>query len=179
MITVKTKQILEALPNIPAEGEYACVTEEGRVYTYTNKKWEPVKIKQKGKGLQVSLYDINQNIFSQLKPMTDENLRQVHAQVFKFLGDTMKNPDNDYWALICWKRNYITIFHHDDSLKQKNESEEISDVFMEIIENLGDVKDVSETSSGDALEIWITDKNNETECYLFFNYKDGVVEGIA
>jgi hypothetical protein len=126
----------------------------------------------------MSLYDINQNIFAQLKPMTDEALRQVHAQVFKFLGDSMQNEFNDYWALICWKRKYITIFHHNAALKNTKDSEELSDIFMEIIENLGDVKDVSEVDGQQALEIWITD-DESTECYVFFNYAAGIVEGIA
>ena len=170
MITVPNFKVLEMLPNTPADKEYALVQDEAKMYQYVEKEWKPVKIE--GEGLQMSLYDINQNIFAQLDPMTDEALRNVHAEVFKFLGDTMKDGNNDYWALMCWNRHYCTIFHHDD-----NQKEELSDIFMEIIEGLGDVKDVSSNNQG-AMEIWVTD-DKSTECYLFFNYKDGVVEGVA
>ena len=177
MITVPNKTILDMLPNTPADKEYALVQDETKMYQYIGEEkiWKPVVIE--GEGLQMSLYDINQNIFAQLDPMTDENLRQVHAQVFKFLGETMQDNINDYWALICWKKNYCTIFHHNAGLQVRNDCEELSDVFMEIIEGLGDVKDVSNNGNG-ALEIWITD-DKDTHCYLFFNYKNGVVEGIA
>lgn len=179
MITVPSFKILEMLPNQPSEGEYALDESEGKIYKYENKKWNPANI---GKGnFKVSLQDINKGIFAQLTPMTDEKLRDVHSQVYKFLGDTMKDCDNDYWALICWERKYITIFHNDSNLKSKKDCEELSDVFMEIIEYLGDIKDVSDNGH-DALEIWITEKNKEnpeTYCYLFFNYKNGVVEGVA
>lgn len=176
MITVPNKTILEMLPNTPADKEYALVQDEAKMYQYiaAEQEWKPVVIE--GEGLHMSLYDINQNIFAQLEPMTDEALRQVHAQVFKFLGETTQDDSNDYWALICWERKYITIFHH-----MPDGPEEISDVFMEILESLGDIKDVSDNGNG-ALEIWITDNNRaepRTDCYLFFNYKDGVVEGIA
>ena len=178
MITVPNRKVLDVLPNKPAQGEYAIVQDEGKIYTFDKNTWTPVNIQSQEGGLQVSLYDINQNIFAQLKPMTDEALRQVHAQVFKFLGDSMQNEFDDYWALVCWKRKYITIFHHNAELKHAKDSEELSDIFMEIIENLGDVKDVSEVDGQQALEIWITDDEG-TECYVLFNYAAGIVEGIA
>lgn len=176
MITVPTKMILDMLPNAPCDKEYAIVKEESKLYQYngSEKQWNPVEIS--GDGIKLTLYDINKSIFEQLEPMSDESLRQVHSQVYKFLGDTMKDEKNDYWALICWNKSYITIFHH-----MPEGQEEISDVFMDIIESLGEVKDVSDNGHG-ALEIWITDKSHgepTTDCYLFFNYKDGVVEGIA
>lgn len=174
MITVQKRQYLDALPN-KTIGEYAVALEDGHIYQYTENGWGPIQVQ--GDGLSVSLYDINQNIFAQLQPMNDENLRQVHSQIFKFLGDTMQDYDNDYWALICWQRHYITIFHNDSKLKFEEDSEEISDVLMDILESLGDIKDVTDNGNG-ALEIWIT-SNEGTHCYLFFNYKNGVVEGVA
>lgn len=170
MITVPNKEILDMLPNTPADKEYALVQDEAKMYQYVEKEWKPVVIQ--GEGLQMSLYDINKNIFAQLEPMSDENLRQVHAQVFKFFGDTMQSVSNNYWALICWEKRYITIFR-----ELPTSDEELSDIFMEIIEGLGDVKDVTDNEQG-ALEIWITDEQ-DTNCYLFFNYTAGIVEGVA
>lgn len=170
MITVPSKKVLDLLPNAPIDKEYALVEDERKIYQYVNENWEPIKIE--GQGLEISLFDINKNVFAQLEPMSDEGLRQAQSLVFKFLGETMQDPSNDYWALICWARNYITIFHHID-----DGEEELSDVFMEIIESLGEVKDVYDNGNH-ALEVWITDEK-DTYCYLFFNYKLGVVEGIA
>lgn len=171
MITVEKRSYLDCLPN-KTEAEYGLVKEDGRMYQYHTQTntWDPVTINTEG-GLQLNLYEINQNIFSQLQPMTDEQLQYAHAEIYKFLGETMTNSLNDYWALICWEKHYVTIFHH------TGDGEELSDVFMEIIEELGQIKDISNNEHG-AMEIWITD-DKSTNCYLLFNYKEGVVEGMA
>ena len=91
------------------------------------------------------------------------------------LGATLDadQPEHNYWALICWDRRYITIFHHDDY-----SNEELSDIFMEVIENLGEIKDITVNEDTWTAEIWIT--NNEgTYCYIFFDYKQGIIDGVA
>lgn len=170
MITVPNFKILDMLPNKPADKEYALIEDEHKLYQYIEEKWQPVDTK--GAGIKFSLYDINKTVFEQLEPMSDEALLNAKAEVFKFLGETMVDEENDYWALICWERRYITIFHH-----TPGEEEELTDVFMEIIESLGDVKDITNNEDG-SIEVWITDEK-DTYCYVFFNYKLGVVEGIA
>lgn len=105
--------------------------------------------------------------------MSDENLQYAHAEIYKFLGETMQENVSNYWALICWNRKYCTLFHDNP----KASDEELSDIIMEIIESLGEVKDITNNEKG-AVEIWITDETS-TECYLLFNYNSGVVEGIA
>ena len=57
MITVSSYDILTKLP-IHNEGELALVKEENKIYQY-NEGWKPIKIE--GNGLQLSLYEINQN----------------------------------------------------------------------------------------------------------------------
>lgn len=173
MITVEKSNYLDALPN-KTIGEYAVVTEEGLVYRYSEEgKWVPVKLE--GEGLQISLYDINQNIFAQLEPMNDENLRLAHSEIYRFLGEDFNAhmEDFNYWALICWPKKYITIFHHN-----QYSEEELSDIIMEVIENLGQVKDITVSEDNSHVEIWITDEES-TECYVLFYYSNGVVEGVA
>lgn len=175
MINVPNKKILDILPNTPADKEYALVKDEGKMYQYSaaNQAWAPVKIE--GDGLKITLYEINQNIFAQLEPMTDEALRYAHAEIYKFLGEDFNHSDieHNYWALICWPKHYITIFHHDEK-----SDEELSDIIMEILEDLGQIKDVTVSEDGKHVEIWITD-DESTECYVLFYYSNGVVEGIS
>lgn len=173
MITVEKKNYLDALPN-KTIGEYALVTDEGRVYQYTEKDtWESMTIS--GEGLSVSLYDINQNVFAQLQPMNDENLRMAHSEIYRFLGEDFSalNEQMNYWALICWPKHYVTIFHHN-----QNSDEELSDIIMEVLEGLGQIKDITVSEDNKHVEIWITDEES-TECYVLFYYSNGVVEGVA
>ena len=152
MITVEKRNYLDALPN-KTIGEYALVVEEGRVYQYTEQDtWEPMTIS--GEGLSVSLYDINQNVFAQLQPMNDENLRIAHSDIYRFLGEDFSaiNEQLNYWALICWPKHYATIFHH--------------------------IKDITVSEDNKHVEIWITDEES-TECYVLFYYSNGIVEGVA
>lgn len=43
--------------------------------------------------------------------MTDEQLRKAQTDIYRMFGATMDPgmPEQNYWALICWERRYITI----------------------------------------------------------------------
>ena len=174
MITVKTKKILDTIPyRMNMENEYALVEEDKKMYQYKEGKWEPVKFD--GGEFSITLADLNASIFAQLAPMTDEQLRNAQSAIYHMLGATLDvdQPERNYWALICWGRRYITIFHNDD-----DNSEELSDIFMEVIENLGEVKDITVNEDTWTAEIWITNDEG-TYCYVFFDYKQGVIDGVA
>lgn len=174
MITVKTKKILDTIPyRINMENEYALVEEDKKMYQYKEGKWELVKFD--GGEFSITLADLNASIFAQLAPMTDEQLRNAQSAIYRMLGATLDvdQPERNYWALICWDRHYITIFHNDD-----DNSEELSDIFMEVIENLGEVKDITVDEDTWTAEIWITNDEG-TYCYVFFDYKQGVIDGVA
>lgn len=174
MITVKTKKILDTIPyRTNMENEYALVEEDKKMYQYKESKWEPVKFD--GGEFSITLADLNASIFAQLAPMTDEQLRNAQSAIYRMLGATLDvdQPERNYWALICWDRRYITIFHHDDY-----SDEELSDIFMEVIENLGEIKDITVNEDTWTAEIWITNDEG-TYCYVFFDYKQGVINGVA
>lgn len=174
MITVKTKKILDTIPyRMNMENEYALVEDDKKMYQYKEGKWEPVKFD--GGEFSITLADLNASIFAQLAPMTDEQLRNAQSAIYRMLGATLDadQPERNYWALICWDRRYITIFHHDDY-----SNEELSDIFMEVIENLGEIKDITINEDTWTAEIWITNDEG-TYCYVFFDYKQGIIDGVA
>ena len=174
MLNIKTKKILDALPYRESmENEYALVEEDKKMYQCKNGSWEPVELD--GGEFTITLADLNSSIFAQLKPMTDEQLRKAQTDIYRMFGATMDPdiPEHNYWALICWDRRYITIFHHDDY-----SDEELSDIFMEVIENLGEIKDITVNEDTWTAEIWITNDEG-TYCYVFFDYKQGIINGVA
>lgn len=110
MLNIKTKKILDALPyRENMENEYALVEEDKKMYQCKNGSWEPVKL-DSGE-FTITLADLNSSIFAQLKPMTDEQLRKAQTDIYRMFGATMDPgmPEQNYWALICWERRYITI----------------------------------------------------------------------
>lgn len=174
MLSVKTKDILDMLPTrMETENEYALVEEDKKMYQYKNGQWEPVKFN--GGKFSMTLKELNASIFEQLEPMTPERLDRAQSEVFQFLGATMNwdKPERNYWALICWDKHYITIFHNDET-----NDESLSDIFMEILEGLGQIKDITVNEDSQSIEVWITDESG-TYCYVFFDYTAGVVEGAA
>lgn len=169
MITVSTYDILTKLP-IHNDGELALVKEEGKIYHYVAYTgWEPIKIE--GNGLQLSLYEINQNIFAQLDPMPEEDLELKRHELIKFTNqDFFYNAK--YFSLMCLERHYVTIFSMSELTIPKREF--LIEELFSLVRELGSIKDIS--INGDHVEIWITDVEDNTNCYMFFDYTNGVIE---
>lgn len=169
MLTVSTYDILTKLP-IHNDGELALVEEERKIYHYvTDSGWEPIKIE--GNGLQLSLYEINQNIFAQLDPMPEEDLDIKRRELIKFTNqDCFYNAK--YFSLMCLDRRYVTIFSMSELTIPKREF--LIDELFSLMRELGSIKDIAIVN--DHVEIWITDVEDNTDCYLFFNYTNGVIE---
>ncbi len=167
MITVSSYDILTKLP-IHNEGELALVKEENKIYQY-NDGWKPIKIE--GNGLQLSLYEINQNIFAQLDPMSEEDLTAKRRELIKFTNQD-RFYKAKYFSLMCLDRRYVTIFSMSELTMPKREF--LIEELMSLVNELGKIKDI--TINDDHVEIWITDVEDNTDCYLFFDYTNGVIE---
>ena len=77
---------------------------------YKDSKWIPLnnnaKLNTEGSGIEINLYDLNKNIMSQLKPLSDEKLKELKKLILTF-DDTI---DNTYYMLLCREQNYYTMF---------------------------------------------------------------------
>lgn len=115
--------------------------------------------------LSISLYQLNKQAYSQVKPLHSIAL---NVCIKEMILDIMSRS-NGYWMLLCKDREDYTVFHLitvEGIIKDMRES----------LINRGKVLDVRKQQDGN-YEIWIRD--NETEenfAYYFFDYNFGIVE---
>ena len=164
MITVKTLDLLKALPN-PEENEYGIVEDEKKVYQYVNNEWQPIKVE--GKGLEMTLFDLNQSLMNSLPVLDEEGIKKAEKTIYKFIN---RNRYSHYFALISFEAHYVTLFHRTNLFSKETASE----IIKFVQEEIGEIKDVS-NNGHNAIEIWNT-KDGISNCYLLFNYDLGVVE---
>lgn len=160
-----TEASMYKLPR-PHQGQVVCTIDTGKTYIY-NDKWVEVgsNIKLKGDGLQMNLYDLNQNIIAQLPTITD------FTNSIELINDFKKNTLNQYYMLYSKDISYFTIFH----IEQYGELNSLGDGAIECLQNLGDVKCIDYTENKDAIEIWIQQNENNPICAYLFPYDMGIV----
>lgn len=179
------KELSQRTPKDIKVGSIAFVTESHMYYEYKDYgDWAAVNaedvrlglgIKElpstaKFKGLEMSLYDINKQIISQLPEFTEENLTKFKNEI---LPDFMSKNYGNYYTLLSKEASYYTLFRR----TSRPDEMSIADALLECISYVGVVKDVSTEETSPEIAIWIQDHDStNVECYHFFNYDMGVVE---
>ena len=102
-----------------------------KAYQYKNGKWEPVVVE--GGGINVSLYDMNKQIISQL-PVLNQEGKEEGKQL---INSMIKDIKSSYYMLLCKDKDYYTLF-----VKDSNSDENMSDIVIECAEFLGQVKSI-------------------------------------
>lgn len=151
--------------NISTKGEIALVEENHKVYSCLGElgHWEPYSETTAG----MSLYDINQNVISQMPDLSEENLTQKK----KLIRDYFVNTNGKYYMLLNRDNNYYTLFNINP---ESDEPDAVEDIVIECLNNLGSIKSI-EDDDGQAIEIWTCRDNTASISYLF-KYDSGVVE---
>lgn len=124
----------------------------------------------------MNLYDFNQILMAQMKPLTDEAIQKAIQQINDF-----KKPDSIYYMLLCRDINYYTVF-----AVKSFAVEDFGSVVIDCARNAGnkDILSVELNDEKTAIEIWINtickSHNNidppikVPRCMLLFNYDFGV-----
>lgn len=159
MIEVKSLEILNKLPQ-PQDEELAKV--QDKIYQYRAGAWEELP---QNTGFKLTLYDLNKQVMTTKQPI---NFNDRMASI-KELKEYVKNTDNIFYMLLCNDIKYYTIFNI------INKSSNYPNEFWSCLDNLGKVKAIGLTENKDAIEIWFTDKDNNTYVAYFFAYDGGVI----
>ena len=146
--------------NAPTENNVIDFYEKGDVNS-SEVKTSPQKI-------EMTLYDMNKQLISQKPVMTRFDLNNHRITFAKWIYD---NPAN-YYMLLCHELNYYTIFH-----RNGESVDQFIDWVYLIMEELGDMKDISIDSNG-AVALWANwNKNpNQLGCFYLFPYDKGMIE---
>lgn len=164
-IVVKDEQELYAIQNhVP--GEIALCQDLGKIFTWDEDKgWIHLDIDNKG--FELSLYELNKNVISQLDPLTPDEITLKMGMI----DDYCEATGNTYHMLLCKDFNYYTIF----SFSAMPTFSSFSEAVCTIITELGEVYSIEQLEDG-AMEIWIKPTGEESPyAFYLFPYDAGVV----
>lgn len=123
-----------------------------------------------------SLYELNQQAYNGISPLTDEEIANNLSNVFEWLYERRCSCA----MLLCHDRRDYTIFNYIEKRKGAYEDGTLGDL-RECLENRGKILDVQYLQDNDCWEIWLRIFNQETctpenYMYMFFDAEDFVVE---
>ena len=158
----KLEDILE-----PYHGQTVWCSDEDKVYRFdVIEGWQEIP-EGADVGFNMNIYEMNKQIIGQLEILDDVAMKEKSEFVRNFIGKW----NHQYYMLLCRELNYYTLFHID----LKNADETVEDVLFECAGVIGDIKSIEATSDECAIEIWVTNRDNETYAMYFFPYDNGVV----
>lgn len=130
-------------------------------------RWDPIEGWQKVEingGLNMSLYDINKQVISQLPVLTEEQLQEKRQLINTYCANTTST----FYMLLCRDINYYTVFCRD--INGEN------DIGKEVLlcgTDLGLIKAI-DLNEDDVIEVWV-ECQGEVYVAFFFPYDNGVI----
>lgn len=128
---------------------------------------ENKKIKGKSE-IALSLYEMNQNIISQLPSYDKIKIQDLQNRLNQF---DEKYKDSNYFMFLCRQKNYYTVFKREKPVNEQFAS--LGESVITIIQEMNKYIATDEDAN-DHYEIWLRDEEG-VEDYLLFPYDDGVV----
>lgn len=145
---------------------------DGQYYAWTGTEWSMIA---KNINLRMTNYELNQQVMSQMKPLSEEEI----SSRLEIVEEFFKNIKNECLMLLCNELNYYTVFKTNS--QDETAYNTFSDAVLDILNDLGEIKDIYNNDNG-AIEIWSTHQDGTSHCYYLFGYDAGVVpvkEGLV
>lgn len=156
--------VIQKLP-APKEGEICYAQDTDNLYLYKNNQWiEFSNVQINGEGLELSLYELNRTIISQLNPLSKEDIIEKKQDINNFVSN------NKFYMMYGREVSYFTVFHISDD---KAEFSNLADGVLECLSVIGDIYSI-EMVDNTAIEIWVKFQDIVT-CLYLFPYDNGVV----
>lgn len=147
-------------------GDYAIVDNKAYIYTGPSigwKSWEP-------SGEQI---EVGQNAYSMAKAIAAQASVLTEGQIDgkkRLIKTYLQNHTNKYFMLLVKDISYYTLF-----VVNNDSDENISDVIIECLSNIGGIIDIDNDDTG-AIEVWVKDPEGEAHIGYLFPYDEGVIE---
>lgn len=168
MLRIKDLKTLRKLKYNNKLNETALVEENHILYKWDGKVWETVG----HTGINASLYQINQAIYTSMPAMIEEDIQKGKEVIRTFCENT---DGSIYFALMNREDYDFTMFHAGFG----GQEPKIEDAIIELLQSRGELKDIDLTEEGkispQGVECWIT-KDKISKVYYLFNYQEGVIE---
>ena len=168
MIVFKTKADLdkytEKFSSRFTPGEV--VTVEDTTYYWDN-EWKELKIEMKdNNGLTMTMYELNEQLMSQMPDHTSFSLAEDVAIIDGF----HTRVKSDYYMMLCKEASYFTIF---TTINPDGEFHTLGDAAIACAQDLGSIRAVTNIEDSE-IEIWVN-AGESMLCLHLFNYAAGVV----
>lgn len=157
-------------PENPIEGTFYYDQGTRKIMFFQNGEWVIIDNQSITNDFcKMSLYDLNQQIMSQLDPLMDDNFNAAMDLIDSWCE---KEPD-DFYMLLNNDLRYYTVF---SARSKKNmEFHSLGEAVLVVMRELGAIRSVDLTSDSNAIEIW-TDYEDTPQCFMLFPYDKGIVE---
>lgn len=152
------------------EGDIVYVESEQRYRVLTGGIWKEINVQSDG--FKLGLYELNQSIISQLKPLNEKELREAKELFNSFVKDT----NNCFYMLYGKEISYFTLFGKTEHLINIELDKDINfgTAALDCLNYLGTIQSVH-TSDDGAIECWVKTKEDLTTCLYFFPYDNGII----
>lgn len=134
---------------------------EGDYLIWKDGAWN--KINYEGSDINLSLYDMNKQIISQLPPLEDMDA------ACKAVNNLYEKTKNEFYMLYGKEISYFTLFRMD-------KPEWFFEELILCLHSIGVIKAMDITEDESAVEIWVVDDDNEATCLYLFPYDNGLVK---
>lgn len=134
---------------------------EGDYLIWKDGAWN--KINYEGSDINLSLYDMNKQIISQLPPLEDMDA------ACKAANNLYEKTKNEFYMLYGKEISYFTLFRMD-------KPEWFFEELILCLHSIGVIKAMDMTEDESAIEIWVVDDDNEATCLYLFPYDNGLVK---
>ena len=153
-----------------AVGESVYIEDEDKMYAFNGYDWKPIEAKTDGTGLELSLFDMNEQILRQQGPLTYEARDEAMSLITDYYNAT---SEACYYMLLNHKKSYYTVFNA--TCEGDCHFFNFADAVLSCATDLGEIYSVSKTEDNQAIEIWVLDSDNTMHCLYLFNYDRGIV----
>lgn len=106
----------------------------------------------------MSLYELNKQVMAQLPPQDEATMNHN----WSVIGDWFGKDKNRWFMLMCKERSDFTFIHITNSQFTKAVQE-----LKEVLEERGQILAIQYQHGEDAFEIWVKDKKNKKEVFMF------------
>lgn len=167
MAEIKIISSMSAEKYNPKDGEVCGFEkEDGSIEyrLYTNNEWHPINLNESG--LELNLYNLNQQIISQLPTLTEEQ----RLEKVCLIDDYIEKTKNEFYMLYGKNMSYFTVFKKDQRGTQIASYETLA-----CLDEIGEIKSIELDANG-GIEIWVVKaEDGIADCLYLFPYDMGII----
>lgn len=154
-------------------GEIIYLTDEEKVVMFNGTDFVdvPTDAKIKGDGLNMTLYELNKSIISQLPVKTTYAEQKLSRDV---IDNFFKKHGRKYYMLLCKDISYYTIFQYSSDDKM-TDFDTLGYAVLDCLLDVGKLVCADLLEDGSAVEIWVRTPEDENLCMYLFDCEKLIV----